>query len=250
MRRFIQLLICSLVITSTALAGGGKGFASKLYFQLGGTIGADVMRYEGIFCKNSMASNIQPIPFSATNVNYATLMGVGRVNFLEISNNASLSLAMRPNISFGRAYGDGGGTTTMIRLPFTLDFNSGAAATVSTRAKTGFSFGVGAEFIKYPLGNAVDVAAEKEANGVNTSTGRYINMKAAWWQPVAVVGVKFFGKHYLCRELNFKASFCSMGELDNQTTINTNNNGQSLYGTIYDWKTVGLTISFLQYLNY
>ena len=220
-----------------------------MFFQLGGTIGADVMHYEGIFCKNSLASNIDPIPFSATNVNYATLMGLAGINFLEVSTNFSLSLAARPNISFGRAYGDGGGTTSMIRLPFTLDINSGAAATVATRAKTGFSFGVGAEFVKCPLGNAVDVAAEKEVNGGNDKTGRYINMKVAWWQPVAVVGVKFFGKHYLCRELNLKASFGSKGELDNKTTINAIN-GQSLYGTIYDWKSVGLTISFLQYLNY
>ena len=245
MRRFIQLLICSLVITSTALAGGGKGFASKLYFQLGGTIGADVMRYEGIFCKNSMASYIQPIPFSATNVNYATLMGVGRVNFLEISNNSSLSLALRPSVSFGRAYGDGGGgTSTMFRFPITLDINSGAAATVSTRAKTGFSLGLGAEFVKYPLGNAVDVVAEPNTNEGGT-TGRYLNMKASWWQPVAVVGVKFFGKHYLCRELNFKFAYCSTGEIDNQT-----NTDKSRYGTISDWQTFGATISFLQYLNY
>lgn len=247
MKRFIQLLICFLAIATTTFAGGGKGFASKLFFQLGGTIGADVMRYEGVFCKDNSATNIAPIPFAATNVNYATLMGVGRVNFLEVSNNLSFSIATRPNISFGRAYGDGGGTTSMIRLPFTFDINSGAAATVSTRAKTGFSFGVGAEFIKYPLGNAVDVAAEKGNFGDNT--GRYVNMKASWWQPVAVVGVKFFGKHYLCRELNFKASFCSMGELQNQTTIDVAQS-QSLYGTVYDWKSVGLTISFLQYINY
>lgn len=243
MKRFIQLLICFLAIATTTFAGGGKGFASKLFFQLGGTIGADVMRYEGVFCKDNPATNIEPIPFAATNVNYATLLAVGRVNFLEISNNSSLSLGFRPSIGFGRSYGEGGGTSTMFRMPITLDINSGAAATVSTRAKTGFSFGLGAEFVKFPLGNAIDVVAEKANQGENT--GRYLNMKASWLQPVAVVGVKFFGKHYLCRELNFKASFASIASLENQTSFD-----EGLYGKISDWKTVGLTISFLQYLNY
>lgn len=243
MKRFIQLLICFSVIATTALAGGGKGLASKFFFQLGGTIGADVLKVDGVFLKNAI-DNSEPISFTTTNVNYATLMGVGRVNFLEISNNSSLSLALRPSFSFGRSYGEGGGTSTMFRFPITLDINSGAAATVSTRAKTGFSLGLGAEFVKYPLGNAVDVVAEPNTNEGGT-TGRYLNMKASWWQPVAVVGVKFFGKHYLCRELNFKFAYCSTGEIDNQT-----NTDKSRYGTISDWQTFGATISFLQYLNY
>ena len=244
MKRFIQLLICFLAIATTTFAGGGKGLASKFFFQLGGTIGADVLKVDGVFLKKAI-DNSEPISFTTTNVNYATLMGVGRVNFLEISNNSSLSLALRPSVSFGRAYGDGGGgTSTMFRFPITLDINSGAAATVSTRAKTGFSLGLGAEFVKYPLGNAVDVVAEPNTNEGGT-TGRYLNMKASWWQPVAVVGVKFFGKHYLCRELNFKFAYCSTGEIDNQT-----NTDKSRYGTISDWQTFGATISFLQYLNY
>lgn len=235
MKRLIQLVVCLAIITSSAFAKGGIG--DKFFFQLGGTIGADVMNMSGTFCKDAAATNIEPIDFSSLNVNFATVSFVGRVNFLEVSNNTSLSLAFRPALSFGRAINDLGGTSSMIRLPLTIGFNSGASATVATRSKTGFSFDLGAEFVQYPLGNAVDV--------VKNEGGQVLNMKMNWIQPVAVVGVKFFGKRYLCSELNFKACFMSKSSIDNKAAEDVN-----LYGTISDWQTVGLMVSFLKYLNY
>ncbi|MCQ2607669.1 MAG: hypothetical protein MJ197_03150 [Bacteroidales bacterium] len=235
MKRLIQLVICLSILTTSAFAKGGIG--EKFFFQLGGTVGADVMNMSGVFCKDAEAKGIEPIEFSSLNVNFATISFVGRANFLEISNNSSLSLAFRPAISIGRAMNDLGSNSSMIRLPLTIGFNSGASATVATRAKTGFSFDLGAEFIQYPLGNAVDVCRNEG--------GQVLNVKMNWIQPVAVVGVKFFGKKYLCKELNFKACFMSMGSIDNKTAIDSN-----LYGTIYDWQSVGLMVSFLQYLNY
>ncbi len=235
MKRLIQLVICLSILSTSAFAKGGIG--EKFFFQLGGTVGADVMNMSGTFCKDAIASNIDPIEFSSLNVNFATLSFVGRVNFLEISNNSSLSLAFRPAVSFGRAMNDLGGNSSMVRLPLTIGFNSGASATVATRSKTGFSFDLGAEFVQYPLGNAVDVCKNEG--------GQVLDIKMSWIQPVAVVGVKFFGKKYLCKELNFKACFMSMGSINNKSALDSN-----LYGKISDWQSVGLMISFLQYLNY
>lgn len=243
MKRIAELVLCLSLFASSAFAGGG--FGERIFFQVGGTIGADVMNYGGTFLKDNPASNLDPLEFSSLNVNYATIVLAGRLNFLEMSNNSSLALAFRPCASFGRAYNDaGGGNSTTLRLPVTIDYNSGASSTVSTRAKTGFSFGVGAEFLMYPLGNAVDVV-EQGVNGSGNVSSQALNFKANWIQPVVVVGIKFFGKHYYCRELNFKASYTSLSSISNKT-----NDGSGLYEKVSDFTSVGLMVSFLQYLNY
>ena len=248
MKRLVQLLVCLVLVSTSAFAGKG-GFGERLFFQVGGTIGADVMNMTGTIGKDpeNATSKSQKIAteYSSLNVNYATLILAGRINFLEMTTNSALSLNVRPSFSFGRAYNTtGGGNTTMLRLPFTLEFNSGAASTASTRAKTGFSFGGGAEYIMYPLGNAVSIAEDPNGNG-GMAGGYNRDLKASWLQPVVYAGVKFFGKHYYCREINFKASFSSIATVNNKSNVDADK-----FGTIYDFKTVGLMISFLQYINY
>lgn len=242
MKRLLQLVVCLSLISSAAFAGRG-GIGEKIFFQIGGTVGADVMHMEGTFANEKGARGIKEITFVSNNVNLATLQFNARINFLELSNNSALSLSFRPSGSFGRAINDIGGTSTMIRLPLTLDLNSGAAATVSTRAKTGFTLGVGAEFVKYPLAGE-GVALCRDENSARD--GDYISLNASWIQPVVTLGIRFFGKHYYCREINFKACYKSPGDVDNKC----NESAQSLYSTIKDFQNVGLMISFMQYLNY
>ena len=246
MKRLVQLVVCLVLISTTAFAGKG-GFGERLFFQVGGTIGADVLNMTGIIAKDDAnrpsATSLQT-EYSSLNVNYATLILAGRINFLEMTTNSALSLNFRPSASFGRAYNSaGGGNTTMLRLPFTIECNSGAASTASTRAKTGFAFGGGAEYVMYPLGNAVSIAEDPNGNGGASAYNR--DLKCNWLQPVVYAGVKFFGKHYYCREINFKASFSSISTVDNKTNVDADK-----FGLVSDFKTVGLMISFLQYINY
>lgn len=247
MKRFGRLVLLLSFISSFAFAGRG-GIGERLFFQVGGTVGADVMHMEGTFVNTKGATNVKDINFVSNNVNFATVQLVGRINFLELSNNSSLSLAFRPSGGFGRAINDIGGTTTTLRLPFTIDINSGAASTVSTRAKTGFSFGIGAEYIMYPaVGEGVSVCNDANQGAVNNN---YVSMKGGWWQPVAVVGIKFFGKHYYCREINFKACYYSTSALENKSISSESVVEENFYSKISDFSNVGLMISFMQYLNY
>ena len=234
MKRLFQVALFIGLFSVSSFAKGG--FGDRLFFQVGGTIGADVMNMTGVIAKGTPLET----EYSSLNVNYATLALSGRVNLLEISNNSSLGLTLRPSGSFGRAYNDaGGGSSTMLRLPFTFDFHSGAAATVATRAKTGFTIGVGAEYVMYPLGNPVAVAPDP--NGLD----RDRDIKANWLQPVVVAGIKFTGKHYYCREINFKASFSTASSMTNSTSLDA-----QYYGKIDGWQTVGFMVSFMQFLNY
>ncbi|MCQ2959222.1 MAG: hypothetical protein MJ198_03420 [Bacteroidales bacterium] len=237
MKRLFQLVVCFSLISSVVFAGRG-GIGERLFFQIGGTVGADVMNMTGTIAKGEIDERLET-PYTSTNVNFATLVLAGRINFLELSNNSSLGLVLRPCASFGRAFNDYGGTSTMVRLPFSIELNTGAAATVSTRAKTGVTFGLGYELVKYPVGNGITVASDN---------GQERAIKAGWGQYVGVVGIKFFGKHYFCREINFKASYSSRGG-DNYVR-NLAEEENSYYKNIGDWQTVGLMISFLQYLNY
>ena len=159
-------------------------------------------------------------------------------------------MAFRPSFGFGHSSNEtGGGNAAMLRLPLTLDFNSGAASTVSTRAKTGFSLGVGAEYVMFPLNKDIPVYdLGKNAHGSQGSGANNPGIKYSCIQPVVVFGVKFFGKHYYCREINFKASFVQNSSLSNNTVESDETN--NFYGKIHDFQSVGLMISFLQYLNY
>ena len=247
MKRIFQLVVCLSLVSSVALAGHG-GIGERFFFQIGGTVGADVMQMTGIFKNERNAGNLKDLPIENLNVNLATVAFVGRVNFLEMSNNSSLSLAFRPAASIGRSINDFGGPSTMLRLPLTIDFNSGAAATVSTRAKTGFVFGIGAEFISYPaLGDGVTVQKTDAGITQQGQNENFINMKATWIQPVATFGIRFFGKNYSCREINFKACYKGEGNVDNKSVID---NAANPYATIGDFKNMGLMLSYIQFLNY
>ncbi len=240
MKRLAQLVVSLVLLSNVTFAGHG-GIGEKLFFQLGGTIAADVTNMTGHFL---MPDNKTKFEFSNLHINYATIMAVGRINFLEMTNNSSLDLAVRPCFGFGKyTNDDANGNAAMLRIPITLDFNSGAAATVSTRAKTGFSFGAGIELTKYPLVNAMTMADEGKGTGIKKT----IDFKTPMFiQPVAVFGIKFFGKHYYCRELNFKASFLPSKDMENKEVDNENNYTHKAK----DFQSVGLMISFLQYLNY
>ena len=248
MKRIFQLVVCLSLVSSVALAGHG-GIGERFFFQIGGTVGADVMQMTGMFYNEKNAGNLDDLPIENLNVNLATVAFVGRVNLLELSNNSSLSLAFRPAASIGRSINDFGGPSTMLRLPFTFDFNSGAAATVSTRAKTGFVFGIGAEFISYPaLGDGVTVQKTYVGQGGGQqSNENFINMKASWIQPVATFGIRFFGKNYSCREINFKACYKAAGNVDNKSVVD---NAANPYATIGDFKNMGVVLSYIQFLNY
>ena len=247
MKRIFQLVVCLSLVSSVAMAGHG-GIGERIFFQVGGTVGADVMQMNGMFYNKSGAKNLKDLPVENLNVNLATVSFVGRINILELSNNSSLSLAFRPAASIGRSINDFGGPSTMLRLPFTFDLNSGAAATVSTRAKTGFVFGIGAEFISYPaLGDGVTVQKTDAGITQQGQNENFINMKASWIQPVATFGIRFFGKNYSCREINFKACFKPESEVENKSVVD---NAANPYSTVSDFKNMGLMISYIQFLNY
>lgn len=249
MKRFLQLVICLSLLSNVVFAGRG-GIGERIFFQVGGTIGADVINMTGQFLNKRDAEGVKEYDISSLNVNYATLQLVGRINFLELSNNSSLSLSFRPAASIGRAMNDYGGSATMLRLPLTLDFNSGAAATVSTRSKTGFVFGVGAEFITYPaVGEGITVVKQEVGGGMQGTSEYLINMKGSWIQPVATFGIRFFGKNYSCKEINFKACFKPAGDLDNKS-IESSMREQNPYALISNFQAIGLMVSYVQFLNY
>ncbi len=52
MKRLVQLVVCLVLISTTAFAGRG-GFGERLFFQVGGTIGADVLNMTGIIAKDN-----------------------------------------------------------------------------------------------------------------------------------------------------------------------------------------------------
>ncbi len=247
MKRIFQLVVCLSLVSSVAMAGHG-GIGERLFFQVGGTVGADVMQMTGKFLNLKNAGNLKDLDIENLNINLATVSFVGRINLLELSNNTSLSLAFRPAASIGRSINDFGGPSTMLRLPFTFDFNSGAAATVSTRSKTGFVFGVGTEFISYPaLGDGVTVQKTDAGITQQGQNENFINMKGSWIQPVATFGIRFFGKNYSCREINFKACFKPEGDVENKSVID---NAANPYSTISNFQNMGLMLSYIQFLNY
>ncbi|MFO7868229.1 MAG: hypothetical protein R6U95_02900 [Bacteroidales bacterium] len=207
-------------------------FIERLYGQVGGTLGADIMLSEG---------SIRQESFETTNINYATVFFSGRMNILEFSNDLALSLAGQPTLSVGRAYNEqGGGGNISFRMPFVAELNFNCAATVATRKRVGFSLGGGIQYMKYPLSSKpVPVAPSDNA--------QYLGINAQWWEPVIVTGVKFVGKQFYAREINLRVSMVNKGELDN---TNENNAADLEKETIADFKSYAFTLSFLQYINY
>lgn len=201
----------------------------RVFGQVGGTILADITQSSG---------SILGEKFETYNINFASFMFAGRINFLEISNNTSLSLSAVPTLSVGGAFNDIGASANFsFRLPLLIDFNYGTAATIVTRKNGGIAFSLGAQYSRYPLFPNGTAAVAKDRNG------KILSMSAYWIEPVMSVGYKFFGKHYYCREINLRASYAlPMGEVNNDT--------KQIKSNIDDFKSMGVMISFMQYINY
>jgi len=224
MKRLLHVVLF-LAITSSVFS---QRKTERFFMQIGGTLGADVMFSDGDIRKES---------FTTTNINYASVIFTSRLNFLQLSNNASISLGVQPTLSIGRAYNSvGGGGNLSFRLPGVIELNLGAAATGSTRKDVGFSIGGGVQYMKYPISaNSVPVAPSKNSD--------YLGMYATWLEPVLVTGVKFFGKSYYCREVNLRFSYASKDEVNNATDLTQGE-------VINNFHSMGIMVSFLQYLNY
>jgi|SRR5690554_286373 len=227
MKRFFYLILF-MSMFSTAFSQ----FSERLFGQIGGTLGADVMFSEG---------NIRQESFETTNVNYATVFFAGRMNFLEFSNDVALSLAAQPTLSVGRAYNtQGGGGNISFRMPLVAELNFNSAATVSTRKRVGFSIGGGIQYIKYPISSKpVPVAPSNNA--------QYLGMNAQWWEPVVVTGVKFVGKFFYAKEINLRVAYANKSSLEN---TNKNNSLEMANENITEFTSFAFTLSFLQYINY
>ena len=87
MKRLLHLVLFMSIFSSTF-----SQFNERLFGQVGGTLGADVMLSEGNM-------GVKRVPFSSTNVNYATIMFAGRMNILEFSNDLSMSTSASSNNS-------------------------------------------------------------------------------------------------------------------------------------------------------
>ncbi len=224
MKRLLSLLLFVSVLTQ-----GFSQFNERLFGQIGGTVGFDFTRSSG---------KILNVDFSNTQINYASVFFAGRMNFLELSNNSSMSLALHPTFSIGRAYNEvGGGANFSLRVPFFMELNLGAASTVSTRKNEGFAIGMGVQYVRYPFfsNGIVPVAIDRNRKPVA--------MSAIWYEPVMQMGYKFFGKNYYCKEINLRASYAMpMGIVNNDTDLITSK--------IEKFNSVGVMISFLQYINY
>lgn len=207
-------------------------FDERVFFQLGGTVGFDYTNMTG-----KIGEGLTYYDVSNNQINYATVIFTTRLNFLEFSNNSSMSLGVQPALSLGRAYNSvGGGGNASFRFPAFLELNFGAASTVSTRKDFGFGIGLGAQYMKYPLMNTVPIA-----NG--SHEGEVLGINTKWIAPTLQMGLKFFGKSYYCREINLRATYGSYDEINNDSEYSKNQ-------VIKDFKTMGVMISFLQYLNY
>ncbi|HPY82312.1 MAG: hypothetical protein M0R02_01205 [Bacteroidales bacterium] len=232
MKRLLHLILFMSIFTTAF-----SQFNERLFGQVGGTLGADIMMSEG-------KMGIKKIPFKSTNVNYATIMFAGRMNFLEFSNDLSMSLGLQPTLSVGRAYNQqGGGGNISFRIPLVVEVNFNSASTVSTRKKTGFSIGGGVQYIKYPLSaKSVPVAKPELQTG-----SEYLGIKASWLEPVLVTGVKFVGKYYFAREINLRISYANISEVGNDHFEGNKNDTRN---NMHDFTSFGVTLSFLQYINY
>ena len=228
MKRLLHLVLFMSIFSSAF-----SQFNERLFGQVGGTLGADVMISEG-------KMGVKRVPFSSTNVNYATIMFAGRMNFMEFSNDLSMSLGVQPTLSVGRAYNEqGGGGNISFRLPMVVELNFNSAATVSTRKKRGYSIGGGVQYVKYPLSAKSVPVARPETN----TGSEYLGVKATWIEPVLVTGVKFVGKHYFAREINLRISYANISEVGND---HIEGNKEDDRNNMHDFTSIGFTLSFLQ----
>lgn len=226
--------IIHLVLFVSVFSNSYSQFHERLFGQVGGTIGLDVMYTDG-------KMRVTKEAFESLNVNYATVIFAGRLNILEFSNDLSLSFAAQPTLSVGRSYNNqGGGGNLNMRIPMVFELNFNSAATVSTRKKTGYSIGGGIQYVQYPLfGN----------NSVPVGQGstQFLGMNANWVEGVLVTGVKFVGKHFYARELNLRIAYAQISELGNDHFEGNKDDNRN---NIHDFRNVGVMLSFLQYINY
>ena len=209
-----------------------QGFSQldeRVFGQIGGTVGFDFTHSSGTVLGTEYSNN---------QINYASVIFAGRMNFLELTNNSSMSLAVHPTFGIGRAYNEiGGGSTFSLRVPLFIELNIGAASTVSTRKNEGFAIGIGAQYVRYPMFGNGTVPVAKDKNN------KVVAMSAIWTEPVLHMGYKFFGKNYYCREINLRASYAMpFGTVNNDTKLIKSN--------IDSFNSMGVMLSFLQYINY
>lgn len=209
---------------------------SRTFLQVGGTVGLDFAQFSGnVGHDNSAVLHKQ--------VNFATLAVGGRINVFEFSNTFSIALAAEPLLSFGRAYNKstGGGTNFMLRIPCTIDFNIGNAATSHSRAKRGVVMGAGVQWVKYPLfGSHIPIYRDS-----NSSHAYHINMNANWWEPVVHLGIRTTRKHFYSNEVNIRAAYVS------RNSLNLNGAGNDkLTNTLRDFSRFSIMLSYLIFLNY
>lgn len=224
MKRFATFLLFVSILTQ-----GFSQLDERVFGQIGGTVGFDYTRSSG---------TILGAEFTNNQINYASIIFAGRMNFLELSNNSSLSLAVHPTLGIGRAYNEiGGGSSFSLRVPLFVELNLGAASTVSTRKNEGFAIGLGAQYVRYPMFGNGTVPVAKDKNN------KVVAMSAIWTEPVLQMGYKFFGKNYYCREINLRASYAMpFGTVNNDTKLIKSN--------IDNFNSFGVMLSFLQYINY
>lgn len=224
MKRLLSLLLFVSILTQ-----GFSQLDERVFGQIGGTVGFDFTHTSG---------KILDTEFSNNQINYASVIFAGRLNFLELSNNSSMSLAVHPTLGIGRAYNEiGGGSSFSLRVPLFVEINFGAASTVSTRKNEGFAIGIGAQYVRYPMFGNGTIPVAKDKNK------KIVAMSTIWTEPVLHMGYKFFGKHYYCREVNLRASYAMpFGVVNNDTKLIKSN--------VENFNSVGVMLSFLQYINY
>lgn len=212
-------------------------FFSRWFFQFGGTTCLDFSQFSGtVGHDNNSIVHKQ--------VNYATLAFGARLNVFEFSNTFSIAVAGQPLFSFGRAYNKstGGGVNFMFRVPCTVDFNIGNAATSQSRSIRGVVIGAGMQWVDYPLfGADVPVFKEKTSGGMPF----FANMNANWWEPVVHLGVRTTRKHSYSNEVNIRAAYVKRESLNLNGAQNT-----SLNNTLRDFERFSIMLSYLVFLNY
>ncbi len=124
-------------------------------------------------------------------------------------------------------------------LPVFLQFNSGNVSTFDTKKETGFTVGVGAEYVNVGLVNLAGTAEDDFLFDDNLGVQGYEAI--SYIQPAANIGYRFFNKNEIARELNFRYSF---------KTIDT----YAAFGQLPAGETSALSqwfrLSYIRYIGY
>jgi len=212
----------------------------RFFGQFGGTTGLDFSQLSGIV--DPVRKNYKVLH---KQVNFLTLAVGARFNVFEFSNTFSVAVASQPLFSFGRAYNKstGGGVNFMFRVPCTLDFNIGNAATNQTRANKGVVLGAGMQWVKYPFfGGDVPIFKEPVIGGVQP---HFSNMNCNWWEPVAHLGIRTARKHSYSNEVNVRVAYVKRSSLN----LNGANNLE-MFNKLQNFERFSIMLSYLVFLNY